>query len=191
MKADSYIVTYARTLLEVAEERGKLGDVREEVEFFIQMSKDEQQTRFRMFLESPRIERSEKEALLEKVFKGKTTDILYRFYLLVVRNGRESGITDMFELFCELHDEKIGLVHVDVTTAVEMSEEVEGHLREALEKKLGKKVRLESRVDESILGGMVARFSGMVADSSLKTALNRIGGSMTSIKLGSELVHEN
>ena len=41
MKADSYIVTYARTLLEVAEERGKLGDVREEVEFFIQMSKDE------------------------------------------------------------------------------------------------------------------------------------------------------
>ena len=93
--------------------------------------------------------------------------------------------------FCELHDEKIGLVHVDVTTAVEMPEEVQGRLREALEKKLGKKVRLERRVDESILGGMVARFSGMVADSSLKTALNRIGGSMTSIKLGSELVHEN
>ena len=46
-------------------------------------------------------------------------------------------------------------------------------------------------LDGAILGGMVVRFSGMVADSSLRPAINSIGARMLSQKLGSELVHED
>ena len=40
MKADTFIVTYARTLLEVADEKGELEGVREEAEFFTHLETD-------------------------------------------------------------------------------------------------------------------------------------------------------
>ncbi len=189
MKADSFIVTYARTLLEVAEEKGDLDGVREEAEFFTHFLDTD--PRLRVFLESPRIGRDEKLNVLETVLSGRTTGTLYKFVLLVVKNGRAANLEEIFETFLDLHDEKIGLVKAEVTTAVPLSDELQSELRDALENKLDKTVQLKPAVDEEILGGMVVRFSGMVADSSLKTALDRMTSSMLSLKLGSELVHED
>lgn len=188
MKADTFVMTYARTLLELADDKGQLDDVREEVDLLISMGSD---PRLGLFLESPRIEKSEKMRVLETVLKGRTTDTLYKFILLTVRNGRSAGLREILEMFKVLHDEKIGLVTVDVTTAVPLSGELQSELKQTLEKKLDKTVELRPSVDEEILGGMVARFSGMVADSSLKTALDQMEDRMLSLKLGSELVHED
>ena len=159
MKADTFVVTYARTLLEVADEKGQLDDVREEADFLIGLESD---PRLRLFLESPRIEKNEKLRVLEAALKGKTTDTLYKFILLTVRNGRSAGLRDILEMFGVLHDEKRGLVTADVTTAVPLSDKLESQLKQALEKKLDKTVELRPTVDEEILGGMVVRFSGMV-----------------------------
>ena len=188
MKADTFVVTYARTLLELADEKGQLDDVREEIDYLIGMDSD---PRLELFLESPRIERNEKMRVLESALKGRTTDTLFKFILLIVRNGRSAGLREILEMFRVLHDEKIGLVTVDVTTAVALSDELQSELKETLAKKLDKTIELRPTVDEEILGGMVARFSGMVADSSLKTALDQMEDRMLSLKLGSELVHED
>ncbi len=189
MKTETFVVTYARTLLEAAEEKGDLEAVREEADFFAHFL--EVEPRLRLFLESPRVETDEKLEVLSKTLKGKTSDTLYKFVLLVVRNGRASSLDEIFEEFRVLYDEKIGLVHVNVTTAVPLEADVREQLQTTLEKRLDKRVELESEVDAEILGGMVVRFSGMVADSSLRTAVDEIGQRMSSLKLGSELVHEN
>ena len=39
----------------------------------------------------------------------------------------------------------------------------------------GKKVELEVVVDESLIGGVVARYAGMVYDGSIRTQLNHFG----------------
>lgn len=189
MKAESYIVTYARTLLEFVEEPGGLEAVREEAEILGQF--DSQEPRLQIFLENPRVEESDKLAVIDKVFKGKISDVLYKFLVLVVRNGRSAGLVDILEHFCELHDEQVGLVQVHVTTATEMTDELHSQLQNTLAKRLDKTIVLKSDVDANILGGMVVRFSGMVADSSLRTSINSIGARMLSQKLGSELVHED
>jgi F-type H+-transporting ATPase subunit delta len=188
MKADTFVVTYARTLLEFADEKGQLVEVREEVDVLIGIDSD---GRLGLFLESPRIEKNEKMRVLEAALKGKTSDTLYKFILLTVRNGRSAGLREILEMFRVLYDEKIGLVTARVTTAVALSDELRSELKQALEKKLDKTVELSPLVDEEILGGMVVRFSGMVADSSLKTALDQMEDRMLSLKLGSELVHED
>ena len=89
------------------------------------------------------------------------------------------------------HDRAIGRVRVNVTTAVPLGEAQTAGLQGTLEKKLDKTVVLENQVDEEILGGMVVRFEGMVADASLKKSLDRFGADMMSLRLGSELVHED
>ncbi len=65
------------------------------------------------------------------------------------------------------------------------------NLELAMGQKLGKKVVLENKVDPDILGGLIVRFDGMVADGSVQKALGEIKGKMLSLKFGSELVHED
>ena len=189
MKAESYVVTYARTLLEFADEQGDLEAVREEAEVLSNF--ESREPRLQIFLENPRVEEADKLSVIDTVFKGKISDTLYKFVILVVRNERSAGLVDILEHLCDLHDEKIGLVKVHVTTATELTDELRSRLQNTLAKRLGKTIELRSDVDGAILGGMVVRFSGMVADSSLRTAINSIGARMLSQKLGSELVHED
>jgi F0F1-type ATP synthase delta subunit len=78
-----------------------------------------------------------------------------------------------------------------VTTAVPLAEPESEELRQKLEKSLKKRIVLEKLVDKEILGGFVIRYGGMVADASLKTALEEISARMLYPKFGSELIHEN
>jgi F0F1-type ATP synthase delta subunit len=71
--------------------------------------------------------------------------------------------------------------------ADEAAEELRQRLARSLERQ---RVVLERRVDAGILGGFVLRYDGMVADASLKTALDAIEARMLEPQLGSELIHE-
>ncbi|MGH2628043.1 MAG: F0F1 ATP synthase subunit delta [Anaerolineales bacterium] len=47
------------------------------------------------------------------------------------------------------------------------------------------------QVRPEILGGLVLRWGDLVADDSVRTALDKVASKMMEHKLGSELVHEN
>jgi F-type H+-transporting ATPase subunit delta len=113
------------------------------------------------------------------------------FLLLVMRKGRQLFLRRMLADYCVLHDERMGLVRAKATTAVPLGSESLEALRAVLQAKLGKTVQLDNAVDEGILGGLIVRYGGMVADGSLGTALVRIESRTRDLKFGSEFVHEN
>ena len=188
MKSETIPIIYARALVELAHEKGELQRVYEEVLQLERMQEDRTQ---RAFFESPRLERSLKKKVLEKALRGKLSDVVVNFILLVIDKGRQLYFLRMFEEFKALYYERIGLVHVTATTAVDLSQESTDALRRALEQKLKKKVELKNIVDQGALGGMIVRYDGMVADGSLRTALQKISAGMEEVKFGSRLVHED
>ena len=194
MLLEPYTATYSRTLLEAAQDRateddGVLEAVRDDVELLLALF--ESAPRLQLLLESPRVQESEKLGVVKAALEGRCVDILYRFVRLVVDKGRAEGLREILAQFLVDHDRAIGRVRVNVTTAVPLGEAQTAGLQGTLEKKLDKTVVLENQVDEEILGGMVVRFEGMVADASLKKSLDRFGADMMSLRLGSELVHED
>ena len=189
MKEETLPKVYAEALLELAIEHGDTERIREEVLFLASIPRAEGLVR--AFFESPRIVGAEKAKTLERALRGKLSDTVVNFVLLIVRKGRTIFLRDILEQFLVLHDRRVGLIHAVAATAVPLSAESSDALRQALEAKLKRRVEIHNKVDPEILGGLVVRYEGMVADGSLKSALQKIAAGMLAAKFGSQLVHEN
>ncbi|MEC8934482.1 MAG: F0F1 ATP synthase subunit delta, partial [Planctomycetota bacterium] len=93
--------------------------------------------------------------------------------------------------FGAFHDEHIGLVRVEVVSAEAFVDENIEKLSAAISGRLGKEVVVNNKVDPELIGGVIVRYEGMVADGSLRTALKELRSEMLSPKFESELIHEN
>jgi F-type H+-transporting ATPase subunit delta len=189
MKNETLAKIYATSLLDLATEKNELEAVHGDVLYLEKLL--EESTLIQSFLESPKIENSERIKVFESTFRGKLSDAVVNFLLVVIRKGRQLFFREMLAEFKVLYGEHIGLVQVTATTAVELEPSVRGKLEEALRKKLAKKVELQNTVNPEILGGIIVRYDGMVADGSLQTSLDKIAANMKAVKFGSEYIHEN
>jgi F-type H+-transporting ATPase subunit delta len=68
-------------------------------------------------------------------------------------------------------DDRRGIAHATVTTAVALSDEERRAVTGKLSSITGKQVDITSVVDESIIGGVVARIGDQLIDGSTRTRL--------------------
>ena len=81
----------------------------------------------------------------------------------------------MLARYEQLVKEHLGRIEVDVTTAVELSEEQRDRLKERLASVLeGREVILETNVDPGLIGGAVFRFGGRLMDGSIRGRLESL-----------------
>jgi len=99
---------------------------------------------------------------------------------VLMENSRLLLLPEISSLYEEHRAEAEASVDVEVASAVQLSAEQEKVIASALEKKLGKKVKLSSSVDESLIGGVVIHAGDLVIDGSVK---GRLG------ELASHLIH--
>ena len=189
MSEESIPLVYARALFEAAEAQGKVEDVYEDVLLIQELVGKDRLAR--AFFDSPRIARSEKAALIARNFQGKLSDILVNFLQVLIRRSRHQFLRPALEAFRELRNKSAGIVHATAVSAVPLSEASRAALLGRLERGLQKKIELQSIVREDIVGGIIVRFDGMVADGSISTALRKIRNNMLQPKFGSEYVHED
>ena len=72
-----------------------------------------------------------------------------------------------------LHDRDSGVVSAKVTVAAAVGEEERRKIGDALGRRLNRKVRVELGVDETILGGFVAKVGSEIFDASVRHAIER------------------
>ena len=130
-----------------------------------------QQPELRAALESVKAPFAAKQELVRTVF-GETIDPLAQnFLLLLVQRGRLHLLDDIIALYRELVDEERGIARARVTTAVPLDDEERDRVAERLAALTGKEIRLETAVDPSILGGLIARIGDKLIDGSARTRL--------------------
>ena len=166
----SAVSTYAEALYAAAREREELEDVLSELMEFDTALREVEE--LREFFFSPQITEREKRQALDKLTEDMTTSTS-NFLKVLSDNGRNEIFPDVLRRYEELVEEHFGRVEVEVITAVELSEDMYGRVKERLGKILdGREVLLETRVDPSIMGGAVFRFGGVLIDSSVRGRLN-------------------
>ncbi len=67
---------------------------------------------------------------------------------------------------------------MEVIAAQEIAAPQEKKLAAALAKRLGREVRMHTRIDETLLGGAIVRAGDLVIDGSLKGRLERLGSAL-------------
>lgn len=125
-------------------------------------------------LSSPAIPVGERVNTAKAVFGESTPEHVLSFLCLLCEK-KQVGIFDAcVREYERLWEQYHALSVARVTVAVPMSEEKKEALRVALEKKSGRKVRLDCRVDPAILGGVIVEMDGTLTDGSLRHRLQQV-----------------
>ncbi|WP_416306747.1 F0F1 ATP synthase subunit delta [Neptunicella sp. SCSIO 80796] len=96
------------------------------------------------------------------------------FIRVLAENKRLTALAEILMLFNQYKAEFEKEVDVDVTSAVELSEQQKQELSVSLEKRLTRKVKLNCSVDPVLIAGVVIKTGDTVIDGSVRSKLNRL-----------------
>lgn len=171
--------TYARSLFEAAREQNRLERVHEELTDFAAMV--EQVPELQSLLENPELDRRDKASLLEQLL-GDVDELLRNFLQILAEKGRSGEVVEISREFEALVAQAQGILDVDVTTAVELSEQEFNDLVERIGKASGRRVRASRSVDPDLVGGLVLQVGSRRLDASIRGRLDRLRQQLTTTR---------
>merc|ERR1711893_110404 len=170
---------YAHALYSAASKQKALDVVEKDLKGFqALLAKD---TKFAEFVANPSVQRAQKKQVLETVLaKQKFSPLTVNLVAAIAENGRVRKLDAILDAFGRIMSAHRGEVICSVTTAKPLDKaslkDLEGALGGFLKK--GEKLFLETKVDPSIIGGMVVtigdKFVDMSMASKIKTYTNLI-----------------
>jgi len=171
MKSSTVARNYAQALLLAAEAHDvaaveRYGRFMEAVAGAVQADE-----RISVALESPRVSKAVKAALLERALGDLAAPEFVRFLQAVVRRGRQGLFAEIAQQYDALVDVKLSRVHAGVTLLEEPDARLQKELIERLTRAIGKEVRAHFRADRGILGGVVVRVGDRIYDGSVRRKL--------------------
>lgn len=165
---------YAKALLEIAQERGQLEQVRAQLNTFVEsyQAVPELQT----YWENPLVQAKQKTELLATALADAgVSTVIIQFLDLVARRRRFPLLPLVARQFEELYDEKMGRLKAMGKCAVKLEQEQQQRLEEALSHFTGKSVRLQLEVDPSVVGGITVKIGDQIMDGTVRTRLGLLG----------------
>jgi len=162
---------YAEALFELALERGQSESVGTELNLLSELI--ETQREFGDFLESPAVDQEHKKKFFQRVFAKKLSELVTDFLMVLTDKDRLGQLKAIRKFYSELEERRAGRISGELTTAVAVSDKQVAAIAKRIGKVLGKTLSLTSKVDESIIGGMVLTVGDRVADATVRGDLKR------------------
>lgn len=174
--------TYGEALFSLAAEENKLDLLYEEAETFLAAYSGNEE--LKKFLLHPEITREEKIQTLENMFKGRLDDSIVGFLIIIVEKSHCREIESIFSYFLMkvMEYKKIGVVYV--TSAVELTREQKAKVEQRLlQVTQYVELKLNFKVEEALIGGMIIRIGDRVVDSSIRTQLENMKKELLKVQL--------
>ncbi len=168
---------YAAALFDLAREQNIISEVEQDLAKFQQLY--DESAELRRLVRSPVIAAEDQARALGAVLgKAETGGLAKNFFALVARNRRLFAAPDMVRAFRALAAKARGEVTADVQSAHPLTDAQAEALKAALKASVGKDVTLQTRVDPSLIGGLVVKLGSRMVDSSIKTKLQSLSLSL-------------
>jgi F-type H+-transporting ATPase subunit delta len=172
---------YAGALFNLARDRNELQPVAEGLNTVAQVSAASPE--LMTVLHHPRITQQRKKEILAHVFGGQVKADVEHLLLMMVEKDRAMIIPNVATQFNRLMDEYLRETDAEATSAIPLTPQQEAALLDRLQTVTGMRVRLKTRVDESILGGLVVRIGDKLIDASVASQLQRMKDSLKQAKV--------
>jgi len=163
--------TYARALYAAAKEANRVDAVREELGDFVEAQR--QVPELRELLRNPQLDRRLKASALEELLGGEE-ELVRNFMLVLAEKNRSGEIEEIAREFERLAASEEGILDVELTTAVELSDQEASDVIGQIEKASGRKVEATRSVDTDLIGGIVLQAGSLRLDASVRGRLNRL-----------------
>jgi F-type H+-transporting ATPase subunit delta len=164
---------YAKSLIDLSLEQGSLEQVYEDMKWLQGACKSNRD--LVNLLKSPIINPDVKKKILAAVTDGKLSKLTNMFNDLLISKGRESDLPEIAAAFVTQYNVYKNIHVVKLTTATPVNEAVKNAVI-AQVKKAGQydQIQLETKVDESIIGGFVLQIEDKLIDASIAYDLKAI-----------------
>ena len=124
---------------------------------------------FASFMDSPQVETEKKSTVIGELFDKEVGGLAVNLMCLLASINAVKNLPSITDSFQELVDEERGIERCEIVSAVGLTEEQRKRISKGISELVGKEITVETRVDEEILGGFVARVGDRLIDGSLKT----------------------
>jgi F-type H+-transporting ATPase subunit delta len=88
------------------------------------------------------------------------------------------ALTQIIRAYESLVAKSRGETEAEVTAARHLNDDEVAELKAVLKARLGKEPRLQSRIDPTLLGGLIVKVGSRMIDSSLRTKLDSLRSAM-------------
>lgn len=164
---------YAAALFELASEEKAVDSVGADLASLQTMLKDSAD--LQRLVRSPVFAKEAQQAALEALAKkAGISGLAANFVQLLARNRRLPALEGAIQAYQSLAAEAKGELIADVVSAEKLSAQQLKDLKAALKASTGSDVQLNTRVDKSILGGLIVKVGSKMMDNSLKTKLQNL-----------------
>jgi F-type H+-transporting ATPase subunit delta len=166
---------YARALFDVAtKERADVEKVQSDLQQFVDLFA--QHPSLAHTLGNPAIPASKKKGVAQALVDRAAglSPIVGKLMLLLAERDRLALLPDIARIYGERVMDHLNIIRGEVTTSMELAPDRLRALEQGLQQATGRKVVLESKVDPSIIGGVITRLGSTVYDGSVTMQLQKM-----------------
>ena len=166
---------YAQAVFEIAQEAASIGEWSAGLALLQRIVADKQ---MRLLLNNPNVSHQQLQDLVIEIGAEGFSQPFRNFIKVLVSASRLQYAPQIAELFDARRAEAEGTIDVEVSSAYELDQAQQDSIARSISARLGKKVRISSIIDESLIGGAVIRAGDSVIDASLRGRLTELSNDL-------------
>lgn len=125
-------------------------------------------------INNPSISTEEKQIVLCKLFQTNIMPIVYNFLFVLNLRKRVGIISEIANEFEKELEQLKNIARVNVTSAIELTEERKEDIKSKISEKLNKDVVIDWGVDNEIIAGLIFNIDNNILDNSVRNKLEDI-----------------
>ena len=128
---------------------------------------------FNQLLTSPVISAEMRQEAIDNLFKGKLSEVTYRFLLFLEEKGHMNLLSSICQSFLEFYTENKNIIRVEIASNSLLDKKQIDDICQHLRSRLQKEIDPEFVIDQNLLGGFKVKAGDIIYDYSLKHQLEK------------------
>ena len=164
---------YAKSLIDLSVEQNALENLKNDMVLFRKVVDENPQ--LEAILQNPIVPLDKKRGILSATFDSLVHDITKSFFKLIVSKGRSAILFEVSRQFIKQYNALKGIMTASVKSATPLTEANLVSIVEVVKRELGaNEVIIDSKVDPSLIGGLIIKVGDKQFDASISGKLNKL-----------------
>ena len=163
---------YSQALFKLGKDKDNLLELKEALSEFWQLVQDNEDLNNLLFHQ--RIMPEDKKRVINNLFSEELHADILHFIFVLIEKRREYFLESIIQEFNTLVDQAESILHVEVTSAVELKESQLDRLKSKLDSLLDYNIQIKNKIDEDIIAGLVLKVEDYIIDGSMRSELNSL-----------------